>query len=121
MTASGKSDLAFDQAFSCCRKKELGEEMFRCVCERNETRSDDEDVMESEGEVIANEFYESNTGVEVNLEDVFLYMCVEFQTQLSVLPTHFSVREFLEGVINDAHNDPYHESVVHQVKYQQQI
>ena len=105
MAASGESGLAFDQALSCCRKKELGKEMFSCVCESNETRGDDEDVMESEGEVIASEFYKSNTGVEVNLEDVFLYMCVEFQMELSVLPTSFSVWEYL-GVISDKH-DPY--------------
>jgi hypothetical protein len=64
-----------------------------------------------DAEVIASEFYESNTGVQVNLEDVLFFMCAEFQTQLSFLPTRFSVREFLESVINDAHDDPYSVSI----------
>ena len=64
-----------------------------------------------DAEVIASEFYESNTGVQVNLEDVFFFMCAEFQTQLSFLPTRFSVREFLENVINDTHDDPYSVSI----------
>ena len=117
MTASNDSDVMFDQAFSCCRKKELGDEMLRCERESNETQGNNEYVVGSDGEVIASEFYESNTGVQVNLEDVFFFMCAEFKTQLSFLPTRFSVREFLESVINDAHDDPYSVSIKSSARY----
>lgn len=114
---ANESDAVFDQEFLCCRKKELGEEMLRCERESNEVEGSDEDVVGSDCEVIASEFYESNTGVQVNLEDVFLYMCAEFKTQLSFLPTRFSVREFLESVTNDTNDDPYSASIKSAARY----
>ena len=44
-------------------------------------------------------------GVKVNLEDVLLSMMCDFQQSLNMLPERFSVKEFLESVINDKNDD----------------
>ena len=87
--------------------------MFKCESQYNESDENNEEgviIAQSDGEIIAREFYESTTGVPANLDDVFVCICADFQEQLTVLPQRFSVREFLESQI-DIPNGQYSESI----------
>ena len=88
--------------------------MFKCESQYNESDENNEEgiiIAHSDGEIITREFYESSTGVPVNLDDVFVCMCDDFQEQLTVLPERFSVKEFLESQIDVPNDDQYSESI----------
>jgi hypothetical protein len=77
-----------------------------------ETRFSHPDIInewtdENDGEVMAKQLFESNTGAKVNLENVLLFMMCDFQQSLNMLPKRFSVKDFLESIINDEHGDSY--------------
>ena len=98
-----------DHGFSCCKSKTLDDGLLNCV-EENHLSHPEEDIEwtnENDGEAIAKQLFESCTGVKVNLEDVLLFMMCDFQHSLNMLAERFSVKGFLESVINDEHDDTY--------------
>ena len=54
-------------------------------------------------ENIAKAFYESGTAVGVNLDDVFLCMCADFHTHLSVLPATFWIKSCVSFILGGEH------------------
>ena len=113
VTPYDASEIVLEQTFSCCKNKELDPEVFKCESQYNESDENNEGIIiaQSDGEIIAREFYELSTGVRVNLDDVFVCMCADFQQQLTVLPERFSVKEFLESQIDVPNDDQYSESI----------
>ena len=98
-----------DQGFLCCKSKILDDGLLNCVEENNLSHPEEgiEWTNENDGEAITKQLFESCTGVKVNLEDVLLSMMCDFQQSLNMLPERFSVKEFLESVINDKNDDSY--------------
>ena len=81
VTAGDANELVLDGIFSCCKNKELDCEMFRCEsqCNGSDGNRDEGVIAQRDGERIASEFYESSSGVQVNLDDVFVCMFADFQ------------------------------------------
>ena len=98
-----------DHGFSCCKSKTLDDGLLNCVEENHLSHPEEgiEWTNENDGESNAKQLFESCTGVKVNLEDVLLSMMCDFQHSLTMLPERFSVKGFLESVINDKHDDSY--------------
>ena len=101
-----------DNGFSCCKSKTLDNGLLKCVEENHLSHPEEgtDWTNENDGEVIAKQLFESCTGVEVNLENVLLCMMCDFQQSLNMLPKRFSLKDFLESIINDEHD-------VHDVPY----
>lgn len=83
--------------------------------ENNQITEDEIREADNDGKSTAKQFFESNAGVPVILEDVLLSLCEE---QLSItLRTQFSMRHFLEENICDNHTDPNSNSIKSAAKY----
>ncbi|CAB3986730.1 ATP-dependent DNA helicase PIF1 [Paramuricea clavata] len=107
-----------DANVGCCTAMHLEENWFECYEEREkETDEMDHDVVVNDDfPSSASQFFESNGGVPVNLEDVLLCMS-DFSDELSLPPSSFTVKTFLENVMNDNNEDSYSEAVKSAAKY----
>ena len=106
-----------DEHFGCCNGMHLDENLFECdkECE-TELEEMDNLVQDNDFTSAASSYFESNSGVVVNLEDVLLCMS-DFRDELSKPPPSFSVKTFLEKIINVANEDSYSQSVKSAAKY----
>lgn len=107
-----------DANLSCCTAMHLNENWFECN-EEDEIIVDQTDhdvVLIDDFPSSASQFFESNGGVRVNLEDVLLCMS-DFSDELSLPPSSFSVKTFLENVMNDNNKDSYSEAIKSAAEY----
>ena len=106
-----------DEHFGCCNGMHLKEDLFECDQE-SETELEEMDNLADDNDFTspASSYFESNSGVVVNLEDVLLCMS-DFSDELSKPPSSFSVKTFLDKIINDASEDVYSQSVKSAAKY----
>ena len=89
-----------DKHFGCCNGMHLGENLFECdkECETAELEEMDNLVQDNDFTSPASSYFESNSGVIINLEDVLLCMS-DFSDELSKPPSSFSVKAFLEKIM----------------------
>ncbi|XP_028404093.1 ATP-dependent DNA helicase PIF1-like [Dendronephthya gigantea] len=107
-----------DQYFGCCSGMHLEENFFECdqECETDLAEEMDNLVQHNDFTSAASSYFESNSGAVINLGDVLLCMS-DFSNELSKPPSSFSVKAFLEKIINDANEDSYSQSVKSAAKY----
>lgn len=88
------------------------EERFFQFNEVQESSPEDENTIvyvDAEEETTAKQFFESNTGVPVLLEDILLSLC---EKKLSIpLPAQFSVKSFHDEIMRDSPTDPLSSSI----------
>ena len=106
-----------DEQFGCCNGMHLADNLFECdkECE-TELIEMNNLVHDNDFPSAASSYFESNSGVVVNLEDVLLCMS-DFSDELSKPPSSFSVKAFLDKLINDTNEDSYSQSVKSAAKY----
>lgn len=87
-------------------------------CDEGEKDVDEVDhgvILSDDFPTSVSHFFESNSGVPVNLEDVMLCMS-DFSDELSLPPSSFSSKTFLDNVIND-NEDAFSELIKSAAKY----
>ncbi len=67
-------------------------------------------------ETMAKNFFETNSGVPINLEDVLFNLC-DCEKKSSAPLTDFSIKDFLQQIINGTHDDPFSNSIKSAAKY----
>jgi ATP-dependent DNA helicase PIF1 len=101
-----------DPTLHCCRNNHLDESFFQCIeDEGSEDEGDEISEQVADEESPAEKFFETNDGIPVNLENVLLACLCDFESHLSVLPQNFSIKDFLESIVKDNHDDPFSKSI----------
>ena len=111
-----------DPTLNCCRNITLDESFFQI----DDDDSDDEwdrnseklvrDTYTTDDEYPAQKFFETNNGIPVSLEDVFLCLCV-LQSRLSILLQNFSIQDFLQNIVKDDHEGFFSTSIKYAAKF----
>ncbi len=100
-----------DPTLLCCRNIHLGDSFFQCS---EEDESDEQGVQHTNNiihdETTAKNFFETNSGVPINLEDVLSNLC-DCEKKFSAPPTDFSIKDFLQKIVNGTHDDPFSNSI----------
>lgn len=100
-----------DPSLHCCRHVNLDDSFFQTPdenkCDEDHNEIDPEPLPSVNEEFAANDIFERNDAVPVNLEDVLLCLMSELGNDLSSLPRHFSIKDFLQNLLEDSHNDPF--------------
>ena len=101
-------------SLNCCRNNHLDESFFQCIADEEGSEDEGDEISEKvahDEESPAEKFFETNDGIPVNLEDVLLACMCDFKSPLSVLPQNFSIKDFLENIVKDNHDDPFSKSI----------
>ena len=105
-----------DPTLHCCRNILLDDSFFQCL---EECGSDEEGEPQTHiihDENIAKKIFETNSGVPINLKDVLSNLC-DCEKKLNVPPTDFSIKDFLQKIVNGSHDDPFSNSIKSAAKY----
>ena len=102
-----------DENFVCCKGSRLDERWFKCE------EHDEEDNMDAGALADVqdlSQYFETNDGVQINLEDALLCMS-DFSNELTGPPPSFCMKDFLQNIIGDISDDSYSKSVKSAANY----
>ena len=106
-----------DPTLDCCRKIQLDECFFDCHDEcMNDDEGDEDGNDTMYDDEAAKTFFETNAGVPINLKDVLASLC-DCEEKLAAPSPDFSIKDFLQKIIDDSNDDPFGTSMKSAAKY----
>ena len=100
----------------CCRNIHLDDSFCQCPEECESDEQDEEQANIVHHENTAKIFFETNSGVPINLKDV-LSSLFDLEKKLAEPPNDFSIKDFLQKIVSDSHDDPFSTSIKSAAKY----
>ena len=99
----------------CCRNICLDDRFFQCSDKCESDVPDEQQINIAHHENTAKNF-EMNSGVPINLKDV-LSSLFDCEKKLAKPSNDFSIKDFLQKIVNGSHDDPFSTSIKSAAKY----